>query len=116
MIYTNDEDSIPLANVFEAMKNVIDTTPPADPNGKDVDVRTYFKAALPNFDDDRVTTGDIRKVIKWFNFLNNRNQLIEQENTATEEEATAEETPAAVVEEAPAAEPAKKPRAKKTKE
>ncbi len=68
-IYTTDEEE-PLANVFEKIKEVN--------NGKSVDVkaigddakiRAYFKTILPDFDEDRVYTNDIKKVFAWYNQL-----------------------------------------------
>lgn len=90
-IYTDDEDT-PLADVFEAIKE--------KNAGKQVDVkalggdsaiREYFASILPNFDDDRVYTNDIKKVLSWYN------QLIAAgidtfKDEATDEEPAAEAT------------------------
>lgn len=68
-IYTLDED-VPLAQVLDKLK--------AHNEGKPVDMaafaddhsmRTYFKEILPDFDDDRVYTNDIRKLLSWYNIL-----------------------------------------------
>lgn len=68
-IYTMDED-MPLVNVFASIK--------AKNDGKQVDVkalgddkniRAYFKEVLPEFDEDRVYTNDIKKVFSWYNVL-----------------------------------------------
>ncbi len=65
-IYTEDDD-IPLADVFESIKEKYE--------GKEVDVkklddvRALFAEILPDFDQDRVYTNDIRKVFAWYNQL-----------------------------------------------
>lgn len=68
-IYTMEED-IPLADVFESIKE--------KNGGKAVDVkamksnkeiREYFATVLPEFDDERVYTNDIKKVFNWYNVL-----------------------------------------------
>lgn len=67
-IYTLDGD-VPLADVFETIKEKNE--------GKSVDVksmendalRSYFAEILPDFDDERVYTNDIRKVFQWYNQL-----------------------------------------------
>ena len=68
-IYTV-EDDVPLADVLEAVK--------AKNEGKHIDikaigndaaVREYFKTILPDFDEDRVYTTDIKKVFNWYNQL-----------------------------------------------
>lgn len=67
-IYTNEGD-VPLYDVFESIKE--------QEQGKSVDVkamtdqevREAFRKVLPEFDDDRVYTNDIRKVYTWYNQL-----------------------------------------------
>lgn len=68
-IYTVDGDT-PLADVLEKVKEVND--------GKEIDikalgddnaVRAYFKTILPDFDEERVHTSDIRKLFTWYNQL-----------------------------------------------
>jgi hypothetical protein len=68
-IYTIEED-IPLADVFESIKEntqgkVVDTTALKS----DKEIREYFATILPNFDDERVYTNDIKKVFNWYNVL-----------------------------------------------
>lgn len=67
-IYTEDED-VPLANVFEAIKEKYDGQPVDVKKLDDADVRAKFAEVLPDFDQDRVYTNDIRKVFAWYNQL-----------------------------------------------
>lgn len=68
-IYTIEND-VPLTEVFASIKE--------KNNGAQVDVkaigddsklRAYFKEILPDFDEDRVYTNDIKKVFSWYNQL-----------------------------------------------
>ena len=68
-IYTED-DSVELKHIFRTMLEQIETNPPADVKGTDQVIRDYFSTILPDHDRDRVYTSDIKKVIKWFNYLN----------------------------------------------
>ena len=68
-IYTYNEE-VALADVFEAIKeknegNKVDVKA----LGNDAKVREYFATILPDFDDERVYTNDIKKVFSWYNML-----------------------------------------------
>lgn len=97
-MYTLDGDE-PLPNVLENLK--------AKADGKPVDVkalggndgiRNFFLEVLPNFDQERVYTSDIKKLISWYNQLLAAGvtefadvESPEEETTATEEKPAAEE-------------------------
>ena len=68
-IYTVEED-VPLADVLEAVK-VKTEGKPVDVKGlgKDENVRAFFAEVLPEFDDERVYTNDIKKLLNWYNQL-----------------------------------------------
>lgn len=86
-IYTY-ADSIPIADIFKAMIAKKDTLEiPTGKESKDV-LNNYFSEIVPDFDKDRVYPSDIKKVIKWYHFLNERNLLTEeaQEDSKSDEE------------------------------
>lgn len=68
-------DSTPLSEIFESMKAQIDENPPVATNANSSEIFAYFEKILPDFDRDKVYMSDIKKVIKWFVFLNERNLL-----------------------------------------
>jgi len=75
-IYTL-EDTIPLVDVFAKMKDQIETLPvPKLPADKMV-LLEYFENIVPDYDEDRVYVSDIKKVVKWFTYLNDR-KIIDQ--------------------------------------
>jgi hypothetical protein len=70
-----ESDSVELSSVFNSMLEKASSLPPVAVNSDKVDIISYFKEILPDYDRDRVHVGDMKKVIKWFNFLNDRNML-----------------------------------------
>ena len=85
-IFTDDGDSTELKHVFESMLKHADSTPPVHPNDKPEILHDYMANILPNYDRDKVYTGDIKKLLKWFNFLSARNLLSVSADTTEEEE------------------------------
>lgn len=68
-IYTLEED-IPLANVFDSIKEKNEgKTVDVKAMKNDKEIREYFATVLPDFDDERVYTNDIKKVFSWYNIL-----------------------------------------------
>ncbi len=102
-IYTTDED-VPLTDVLDTIKVKNDGKPVDIKSFKsDSELRKYFATILPDFDDDRVYTTDIRKVFVWYNLLIAAGvDQFKDEETAKEQAADAAET-AAEVKEAPKA-------------
>jgi len=112
-VYTTREN-VSLADVFIAMKQ----NPTPLPDVKDnKTVKKYFETVYPDLDFDRVYASDMKKMIKWFEVLEQNN--IDYTAKPVEETETAEEAVEAEVEE-PATKKAKpKTKAaasKKTKE
>jgi hypothetical protein len=68
-IYTMT-DTVELKDVFIKMLENINSNPPISPKSTNTELMTYFAQILPDFDKDRVYPGDVKKVIKWFNSLN----------------------------------------------
>lgn len=67
-IYTLDGD-VPLRDVFETIKEKNEGKPVEVKAMDDAAVRSMFAEVLPEFDDERVYTNDIRKVYSWYNQL-----------------------------------------------
>lgn len=78
-IFTDDGDSTELKNVFRNMLQQMTDNPPVSPNAASEELLEYFADVLPNFDPDRVFPSDIKKVIKWFNFLTEQGLLDDAE-------------------------------------
>lgn len=67
-IYTLDGD-VPLGEVFETIKEKNEGKTVDIKSMDDATVRSMFAEVLPEFDDERVYTNDIRKVYSWYNQL-----------------------------------------------
>lgn len=74
-IFTDNEDSIELAKVFQNMMDQLEDNPPIPMNSSSDALREYFTDVLPNHDRDKVHISDIKKLLKWFAFLQERNLL-----------------------------------------
>ncbi len=62
-------DVVNLDEVLEKIHETQETNPIPDPNDKAENLRAWFKTIVSDHDEDRVHINDIRKVIKWYNFL-----------------------------------------------
>ena len=70
-IYTL-EDELPLMEVFKKIfiKEQGKATT-VSPKSSNEDLESYFFSVLPNFDEDRVYSSDIKKILSWYNLLLN---------------------------------------------
>ena len=73
-IYTL-EDTKPLKEVFESMLSKFAEMPPVSLKSENHEIEEYFENILPDYDEDRVSLKDMKKVIKWFTILNDKNLL-----------------------------------------
>lgn len=91
-IYTTDADA-PLGDVLEKIKESTGAQPVDAKSMDDAAIREYFKEILPDYDDDRVYTTDIRKLFSWYNQLvaagvtEFKDEEIEQDEAAEKAEA-----------------------------
>lgn len=86
-IYTYN-DEVPLGNIFESIKEKNEgKTVDVKALGGDEKVREYFATVLPDFDQERVYTNDIKKVFSWYNQLvaAGFEKFVEEEAEAAEE-------------------------------
>jgi len=91
-IYTLSEE-VPLKEVFKNIKKKEDggQTSVKAKDSKDV-LEEYFFEVLPDYDEDRVYVSDIKKVIQWYNLLQEHNMLdLEEESKAKKETVKDEE-------------------------
>lgn len=87
-IYTEGEDdTIELSKVFQNMFAKLEETPVVAYNSSNEELKAYFAQIIPNYDRDKVYVGDMKKMLKWFNFLNERSLItLEEEGPQGEEE------------------------------
>ncbi len=86
-IYTL-EDTTPLIDVFKIMRDKEASLPVPAANSDKMVLLEYFENILPDYDEDRVYVSDIKKVVKWYGFLKERDLLkvLDEEDASSEEE------------------------------
>lgn len=77
----SDEETVPLGEVLGKMKTQINDNPPVDANASSDELKAYFEQILPTYNKEQVYVSDIKKIIKWFNYLNERDLLVEKVDT-----------------------------------
>ena len=90
-IFTLSEE-VPLKQVFENIKKKEkgQQTSVKAKDSKDK-LEEYFFEILPDYDEDRVYVSDIKKVIQWYNLLQEHNMLDLDDSKAKKEKAKDEE-------------------------
>lgn len=90
-IYTLTEE-VPLKEVFKSIKNK-ENGGPTSVKAKDSKdkLEEYFFEVLPEYDEDRVYASDIKKVIQWYNLLQEHNMLDFEEDSKAENETVKDE-------------------------
>ncbi len=113
-VYTTG-DNVNLVEVFQAMEKAGGSLP----DGKDAGIlRKYFEKTYPELDFERVYSSDLKKMVKWFEILKNKNieiKLTELPEEEEEEEKEVEE-PKVAAKEVKEEKPAKKAAPKKATE
>ena len=89
-IYTYD-DTEALGEVFQTMKDQIETNPAIPAKSPSDELQDYFRSVLKDYDEDKVRPSDIAKIIKWFDFLKERDLLTEVDNEEETNKAQSEE-------------------------
>jgi hypothetical protein len=67
-VYTYTEE-IRLAEVLIAIAMKENDGPALSHKEDDAKLKAYFREVLPEFDEDRVYTSDIKKILNWYNLL-----------------------------------------------
>ena len=86
-IYTYEEE-IPLRIIFKAIGDKENGKEAISPKENGKVLTSYFREILPDFDEERVYTSNIKKVLQWYNLLASKNfdfTVIKEEEEETEE-------------------------------
>lgn len=83
-IYTYEEE-VPLRIIFKAIGEKEGGKEAISPKESGKVLTSYFREVLPNFDEERVYTSNIKKVLQWYNLLASKNfdfaSIQEEEDT-----------------------------------
>jgi argininosuccinate lyase len=83
-IYTINED-VPLKEVFKIIAEKENGGAAIDVKVSNDELKDYFETILPQFDKERVYASDIKKVITWYNLLQEKGLLKFEEEIVQEE-------------------------------
>jgi hypothetical protein len=87
-IYTNTEEgATPLADVMRKIHSEFDGDTGLNKNSAGDELMSFMEHILPDFDQTRVYTSDIKKLITWYNLLSKDFPEIFIEEEPTSEEA-----------------------------
>ena len=90
-IYTLTED-IPLKKIFKKISEKENGGLSIDAKSSPEELKKYFELILPDYDKSRVYGSDVKKVISWYNLLNEKGMLV-FEDEKPEEAATTDDKP-----------------------
>jgi len=82
-IYTDNEE-LSLKEVFKRIHEKHEGTKSIDPKSDKKLLRSYFEEVVPEHDQERVYTSDIKKMIGWYNLLVDK-EMLEFEEEEKEE-------------------------------
>jgi hypothetical protein len=109
-VYSVNED-VPLKTIFGNMK--ASAASPASPKDDPAKLRDYFKTILPEYDEARVYTSDIKKMVSWFSIVKD---LPEEEAPEVLAEETVTEKASEIAEDSPKTKAPKKAKTAKAKQ
>src|SRR5688572_16954599 len=69
-IYTTTrEGNIPLEDVFKKIDKDFGDDPGVDGNSDADELKAFMKSILPEYDENRVYTSDIKKLVRWYGLI-----------------------------------------------
>ena len=86
-IYTTDEEgTVPLAEVFERIHEKYGDKLPLSEKPSNDEYKQFMSDVLPNYDDERVYTSDMKKLANWYLIVNKHIGFAKADEKATEEQ------------------------------
>lgn len=82
---------VPLKEVLRKIAEKEDSKKSIDHKASSNALKAYFAEILPDYDQDRVYVSDMKKVVQWYNILQENDMLSFEEEEETKEE-TSEDT------------------------
>jgi hypothetical protein len=90
-IYTTTrEGNVPLEDVFKKIQKDFGDDPGVDANSDSDELKAFMKSVLPEFDEDRVYTSDIKKLVRWYGLIRKYAPEVLSEAEAKKDEENAE--------------------------
>ena len=86
------EDDVPLVDVFKKIYEKFEGKEAIDSKAGGKELKAFMKEVLPDYDEERVYTSDIKKMVSWYNLLLSKG-MVEFTEEEEEKPETEEETP-----------------------
>ncbi len=88
-VFTNDEE-MALKDVFKQISEKENGEQAISHKASSNEIKKYFGEVLPDYDEDRVYVSDMKKIIQWYNLLQERELLNFDEKKSDNQETTEE--------------------------
>ena len=66
---TTKEGNVPLEDVLKKVQKDFGDDPGVDANSDSDELKAFMKSVLPEYDEDRVYTSDIKKLVRWYGLI-----------------------------------------------
>ena len=80
-IYT-PTDTVDIKDIFARMKNKMNELAPPSVKSDNKVLMAYFSEIMPEYDRERVYPSDVKKIIRWFGYLNESGYLDSDTDTS----------------------------------
>jgi hypothetical protein len=77
-VFTDKED-LPLGRVFDMIQEKENGGPAINPQAGADELKRYFGDVIPEYSRDKVYLSDIKKIVKWYNILHERELLVKDD-------------------------------------
>jgi hypothetical protein len=86
-VYTYEGEK-PLAEIMDKIADKESNGPSISHKEDNVTLAAYFKEVLPDYDEERVYPSDIKKIVNWYNMLESKGLVVDEEPAIPAEEET----------------------------
>jgi hypothetical protein len=94
---TTKEGTVALADVLKKINKEYGNDLGVDSNSDSAELKSFLKSILPDFDESRVYTSDIKKLVKWYEIISKfAPEIINEEEPKADTTAPMKEEPATV--------------------
>ena len=83
---TTKEGNVPLQDVLKKVHQDFGDDPGVDANSDSDELKAFMKSILPEYDEDRVYTSDIKKLVKWYDVIRKYAPEVLSEETKEEDD------------------------------
>lgn len=88
---TTKEGNVPLEDVLKKVQKDFGDDPGVDANSDSEELKAFMKSILPEYDENRVYTSDIKKLVKWYALIRKHAPEVLSESEPNAEDKKTEE-------------------------